>query len=57
MWSEMIDEFNMGAKLLPRIWAIGERLWHNPQTAADAATLEGAKIWSNYLPTIRAKTQ
>jgi len=56
MWSEIITEDTMGAKLLPRIWAIGERLWANPETAADAATLAGAKIWINYLPTIRAKT-
>lgn len=43
--------------MLPRIWAIGERTWNNPaETAKNAATLEGAKIWIKYLPTMRAKT-
>lgn len=47
----------MAAKLLPRIWAIGERTWHNPATAKNAATLAGAQIWIDYLPTIRTKEQ
>jgi len=55
-WSEMINEHNIGEKLLPRIWAIAEKLWSNPPSAPKAASLEGAKIWVEYLPTIRAKT-
>jgi hypothetical protein len=53
----MINEYNIGAKLLPRIWAIGEKLWNNPRSAPKAASLEGAEIWVEYLPTIRYKTQ
>jgi hypothetical protein len=53
----MVTGDTMAAKLLPRIWAIGERTWSDPATADNAATLAGAEIWIEYLPTIRAKTQ
>jgi len=52
----MVTGETMAAKLLPRIWAIGERTWENPPTAAKAASLAGAQIWIDYLPTMRAKT-
>lgn len=57
MWSEVIDEDTMASRLLPRIWAIGERTWNNPATAESAASLAGAEIWMEYLPTIREKEQ
>jgi len=46
----------MAARLLPRIWALGERLWSNPSTAPQANTKAGMEVWMPYYPTLRAKT-
>lgn len=46
----------MASRLLPRIWALGERLWSNGPSYSKASSKAGMDVWMPYYPTLRAKT-
>lgn len=57
VWSEAIDERTIETRILPRIWAIGERTWANPAASAENAnSMEGYDVWKFMIKTIRDKS-
>jgi len=57
IWTEMINDYVITERILPRIWAIGARTWNNGPSYPEANSYEGSLIWRNELQTMRDKTK